>query len=163
MQQLLEIRLREEVREKAGGTYGVSVRAVPSRYPAQEYLVRIGFSCAPDRVEELSGIIEDELERLAREGVSEENVEKVRSIRSSSLEEDRKTNGFWLDFLEGRARYDLDPAELLAKEERIEAVGSNELEQAVQRYLIEGTKLEAVLMPEESEDAGGSGGSEGGE
>jgi zinc protease len=148
LRQLLEIRLREEVREKAGGTYGVSVTAAPSRYPVEEYLLRIGFSCDPERVDELVGIIEQELQRLAEQGVGDSYVEKVRSIRSSSLEEDRKTNGFWLSFLESLNRYGLDPAELLEKEERIRAVDGKALQQAVRRYILQGTRVKAVLQPD---------------
>jgi zinc protease len=155
LRQLLEIRLREEVREEAGGTYGVGVSVSTNRYPAEEYLIRIGFSCDPERVKELTGIIERELERLAEEGVDEGDLEKVSSIRRSSLEEARKTNDFWRSFLESRVKYDLDPGELLAKEERIEAVGAGDLQQAVRRYLLDATELRVVLLPEE--DAGNDG------
>ncbi len=151
LQQLLEIRLREEVREEAGGTYGVSVSASPSRYPTQEYVLRIAFSCDPGRVEELIHIIEKEIQRIAEEGVAKENVEKVRSIRRTDLEESRETNEFWRGFLESKVRHDLDPETLLDKEERIEAVGSEKLQRAVERYLLNGTRIEAVLMPEDGE------------
>src|ERR1041385_6252857 len=48
----LEIRLGEILREEKGGTYGVSVSGSAEQFPAPRYSLRIGFGCAPGRVEE---------------------------------------------------------------------------------------------------------------
>ena len=50
---ILEIKLREQLREELGGTYGVSVTGAPSRIPRNEYAITIDFGSAPDRVGEL--------------------------------------------------------------------------------------------------------------
>ena len=53
---VLELRLRELLREDLGGTYHVSVDGSVSRYPGERYRIDLGFGCDPGRVEELTGV-----------------------------------------------------------------------------------------------------------
>ena len=148
LQQLLEIRLREKVREEAGGTYGVGVSVSPTRYPTERYMIAIRFNCDPDRVEELNSIIDTELAALAESPVDPSYIHKVRSIRTKSLEEALQTNGFWRDKLESIQLYDLDPRTALAVRRRIQSTSADSLRQAVRTYIDGATTIEAVLYPE---------------
>jgi zinc protease len=51
MTDVLEIMLREALREEKGGVYSVGVYGSPSKYPRSDYSMIISFGCAPDRVE----------------------------------------------------------------------------------------------------------------
>ena len=148
LQQLLEIRLREKVREEAGGTYGVGVSISPTRYPTERYMIAIRFNCDPERVEELNTIIDTELAALAESPVDPSYIDKVRSIRTKSLEEALQTNGFWRDKLESIQLYDLDPRTALATRRRIQMTSADSLRQAVSTYINGATTIEVVLYPE---------------
>lgn len=148
LQQLLEIRLREKVREEAGGTYGVGVSVSPTRDPVERYTIAIRFNCDPERVEELNSIIDKELAALAESLVDSSYIDKVRSIRTKSLEEALQTNGFWRDKLESIQLYDLDPRTALAVRRRIDSTSAESLRQAVRTYINGATTIEAVLYPE---------------
>ncbi len=52
--QVLDIELREAVREEAGGSYDVGAGAQVTRYPREEFLLFAGFGCAPAEVERLT-------------------------------------------------------------------------------------------------------------
>ncbi|MGC9311605.1 MAG: M16 family metallopeptidase [Sediminispirochaetaceae bacterium] len=149
LEQLLDIRLREEVREEAGGTYSVGVSISTSRYPEDDYLLTINFSTDPARVEELSGIIETELRSLQESAVDESYLEKIRSILTKSLEDARQTNEYWLGTIGRIEQYGLDPAEVFAEEERIRGLTAEGLREAAARYISGAVLVEAVLYPAE--------------
>lgn len=149
LEQLLDIRLREEVREDAGGTYGVGVSISTSRYPEDDYLLTINFSTDPARVEELTGIIEAELQYLQENTADETYLEKIRSILTKSLEDARQTNGYWLGAIGRIEQYGLDPVEVFAEEERIRGLTAEGLREAAARYISGAVLVEAVLYPAE--------------
>src|SRR3954466_609893 len=53
--ELLNIKLREALRENLGGTYGVSVSPSASKDPLPSYRFTIGFGSAPERLEAVEG------------------------------------------------------------------------------------------------------------
>ena len=66
--QVLDIELREAVREEAGGSYDVGAGAQVDRYPTEQFMLFAGFGCAPDEVERLTGIVLDKVRLLAGPG-----------------------------------------------------------------------------------------------
>jgi zinc protease len=54
MRELLNIRLREVLREDKSGTYGAGVGANCSHIPYSNYRVTVSFGSAPERTEELT-------------------------------------------------------------------------------------------------------------
>ena len=75
---MLQIRLRERLREDLGGTYSVSVSSALAREPDEEYSFTIRFGSAPDRVDELLGVIYEQIDSIKTVGPTEDNVAKVR-------------------------------------------------------------------------------------
>jgi hypothetical protein len=99
LEDYLDIRLREVLREDKGGTYGVNVSITPRRAPVPEYSIEVSFGTAPARVNELLGLLEGELSRLKTIPPAETDVAKVKEQRFRLLERGRKENGFWRYFL----------------------------------------------------------------
>ncbi|MBU5819143.1 insulinase family protein, partial [Acinetobacter baumannii] len=66
----LGIRLREVLREDAGGVYGVSVSGGLSREPVNNYSIGIQFGCAPENVDKLIGLTMDEINHTKSNGVA---------------------------------------------------------------------------------------------
>jgi len=151
LRKLLEIRLREKIREEAGGTYGVGVSLSTDRYPVNRYLLSIRFSCDPDRVEELSSIIDTELASLIDRPTDTEYIEKIRSIRNKSFEEALESNSFWLGKLQSIQFHQLDPENAFSVGRRIQNTTASSLNRAARSYLGGATTLEAVLFPESTQ------------
>ncbi|HEX9895924.1 MAG TPA: insulinase family protein, partial [Gemmatimonadales bacterium] len=74
---VLDIRLREVLREALGGTYGVSVSGTPTRLPRQEYSFSIGFGSAPERVDELVKAVFAEIDSIRKNGPADRDLAKV--------------------------------------------------------------------------------------
>ena len=71
---VLDIKLREQLREELGGTYGVSVSAAPTKVPREEYTFTISFGSAPDRVGQLVTAIFTQIDSLAKFGAGESRI-----------------------------------------------------------------------------------------
>ena len=93
---VLEIRLRELLREALGGTYDVSVSGVASRIPREEYSFSIGFSSAPERTDELVRTVFAAIDTIRTAGPAERDVQKVIEAEARSRETALRQNGYWL-------------------------------------------------------------------
>ena len=109
---VLEIRLRELLREALGGTYDVSVFGNASRVPREEYSVTIGFSSAPDRTEELVRTVFAAIDTIRTAGPADRDVLKVVEAQARSRETALRQNGYWISQIAALAQTG-DPPEVV--------------------------------------------------
>ncbi len=93
---LLQIKLREAIREDKSGSYGVGVYGGVTHYPQPESTITIEFGCDPSRQAELTKIALEVIEKIKKEGCDEKNLTKIKETRRRELETNFKENGFWL-------------------------------------------------------------------
>jgi zinc protease len=93
---VLEIRLREILREDMGGVYGVTVNAALSKEPTQRREFEVMFGCDPQNVDKLKQAVFTELAQLAKEGVGESYLAKVREQLRREHETNLKDNQWWV-------------------------------------------------------------------
>ena len=89
----------EEVREKEGGTYGVSVSGRVSKHPTSKGIVEISFQTDPSKREKMVDIILKELDNVAANGPKEEHLKKVKEALVKQHAESVKENGYWMGAL----------------------------------------------------------------
>lgn len=94
--QILDLIYTEKVREEEGGTYGVYVGGNLSKYPKEIGGVQIIFDTAPSKKEKLMTIIFAEAAKLAQNGPSEANLNKVKEFMLKKHAENLKENSYWL-------------------------------------------------------------------
>ena len=107
------MRLLERLREDLGGTYSPSVSSSYSKDPVGSYNIRVSFGSAPERVDELTNVVAEEIAKFAGEGPTEEEVSGVREAQRRSRETNLKNNQFWLTNLYFADMQGQDPAYLL--------------------------------------------------
>lgn len=148
LEELLTIKLREAIREDAGGTYGVGVNINVSRHPVGEYSLSVSFGTDPTRVDELLGTLFTVLQDTRETLTTEENLQKIQEIQRREREKNLKENGFWL----GRLQSSLingDPLdEWLAFETNIAALTREALRDAARKYINLDNYVQVVLYPE---------------
>lgn len=105
LQQLLDIRLREEIREARGGAYSPFAAFETQQRPDPIYRMRIGFTTDPKRVEELLPVVDELVAELSTEAASDLNMTKVKEQILRSHELELRENRYWLDTL-GMAVYE---------------------------------------------------------
>ena len=156
---VLGIMLREELREERGGVYGVRVSPSFTDYPDDEFTLTINFVTDPQRVEELMAAVEEQVERLRREGPDPEDVQTVREQQRRARETALETNAFWLGTLQWYYdQPDEDLLDVLRHQEMIERVTPDAIREAARRYLDGDDLLRAVLYPEEAAESPAGGG-----
>ena len=150
--EVLEIQLRNTLREDSGGTYSVGVLSSISHYPDEEYHVYIGFGCAPENAEDLSASVLTQIESLQSDGPKDEEINKVKEIFKRERETDLKKNEFWLQNLQFYYAHDLDTKDILQYEANVDAINAQMVQKTAQKYLDINRYVKVLLYPENWED-----------
>jgi zinc protease len=145
---LLQLRLRETLREEQGGTYGVSAFAATSRFPKERYLFYIYFGTSPDRAEELSDTAHEIIADIKSSPPESSLVERVKAGQQSSYETDRETNEYWLQAIADLYWHDVSPEVILRYPERVDGLDAETLQQTAQAYFNEDQYVQVILYPE---------------
>ncbi|MCU7496291.1 MAG: insulinase family protein [Ignavibacteria bacterium] len=148
MADVLDIKLREVIREEKGGTYGVSVNHGVSHYPKEGYSINISFGCDPKKAEELTNAVFVQLDSLKKFGPAPTYIQKVRETHIKSRETSLKRNEVWLYSLLGAYFNDEDPIEILDYIKLIENISAKEVQAAAQKYLDNKNYVKVILYPE---------------
>lgn len=145
---LLETRLREELREAAGGTYSVGAGSWRFREPDQLAFVSLGFGLDPARIDELQARVQAVVDELVAAPVSPDYVERIQAGQRSQYNEDLQSNAYWLSIVEFSARHGRDLNDITAYGQLIDSLDAVALHRTAQRYLQDRNRLEVVLLPE---------------
>lgn len=93
--QLLRIVYTEKVREDKGGTYSVQVSGDLQHHPNNEALLRIAFQTDPQKYNDLIPIVYKELEKMATEGPSQQDLDKVKVYELKVYNQVLRMNNYW--------------------------------------------------------------------
>jgi len=148
MAQVLRIKLREVLREDLGGTYGVSVRAAPSRFPEERFRLTIHFGCAPERVQELTEVVFEQIDSLKTYGTTMKYLTKVKETQRRERETSLKENRFWLSILEPYDYHGEDFLDILKYDDLVDGLSLEAIQNAAQRYLSIANYVQVTLYPE---------------
>jgi zinc protease len=152
---VMDIRMREIVREEAGGSYDVGVDAQLDRYPTEEYVVTVGFGCAPQNVEAMTALSLREIARMREQGPDAADVAKVKEMLSREHEQSLRENGYWLGSLQMLSLNGLDPRTMLDFDKRLATISAQSLRAKAAELLKPDTYLQVVLYPEGWGEPGG--------
>jgi len=146
--EVLQIRLRERLREDLSGTYGANVGQSMTREPVAGYQLSIDFSSAPERVRELRNEVFRELQMLRDSGATADDIGKVREMQRRSRETSLRQNGFWLNQIEGHYREGLDPREILRYDTIFATLTPQVIRDAARAHVRLDNYVEVTLYPE---------------
>jgi zinc protease len=145
---VLDIKLREVLREDKGGTYGVSVSAALNRFPVQDYKITISFGCDPARTEELSNSLFQVIDSMKTFGPAEIYITKVKETQLRGYETNMKENTFWLRSLQNFYFNGQDPGLILKYLDLVSTLTAEKIKTASNRYLDRNNYVKVVLLPE---------------
>jgi len=136
LRDVIEVLLREELREDLGGVYSVSVKASSSLYPVEEYTLTVEFRCDPDRLQELEEATAGVLRRIQEEGIEASYVEAEQEKNRRTMETEHVSNAYWSSALRNGVRRGEDPADVIfGFEARNAALTPEVLAEAAVRYV----------------------------
>ncbi len=149
--EVLTIKLIEILREEKSGVYGVGASGSASQFPYQRYSMNISFPCAPENAEDLIAATFTEIERIKTEGVSEEDLQKVKEAQTRNREENLKRNRYWLNQLNAYYYNGSDLSTFNEAESLTDALTIGDIQEAAKKYFDLDNYVQIVLMPEEGE------------
>ncbi len=146
---LLRERLRARIRESLGATYAPSVGSSGSFFVPGRGAIRITVDLPADRARGLARLIEAEVDRLAGEGPTAEELGRVLPPRRARAERALRSNAFWLErVLTGRHQVPerLDHARALRAD--LESLDALYLAGLARTYLSRDRRLTVLVLPE---------------
>ncbi|MFL5508098.1 MAG: M16 family metallopeptidase [Gemmatimonadaceae bacterium] len=146
--ELLNIKLREALRENLGGTYGVSVSPSATKEPLPSYRFTIGFGSAPERLESLTAAALAQIDSVKKFGATAEYLNKVKEAALRSRETALKQNGYWLAQISTFDQNGWSLAEIPNGEKLISGLTSDDLRNAAVKYLRTDNYVRVSLYPE---------------
>ncbi len=147
LRDLLDIRLREALREDKGGTYGVSVGGSCHNIPTERYEFDISFGSAPERTNELVAEVFAVIDSVKAGVVSDSNLAKIREIPIRSHETALRQNGAWLSAMMDADEDGRDQRDFLRLPELVNAVTREQLRDAARLYLRKDQYARFTLLP----------------
>jgi zinc protease len=145
---VVEMKLRDILREELGGTYSVSV-GFSNTQPQPGYgTTSVQFGSAPENVDKLTASVLAELGRLRRDGPSADDVQKVKETEKRELETAMQQNGYWLNSLQTMHLYGWDPTRIARRPERTESLTVENIHDAISKYFPLDRYTVVTLLPE---------------
>lgn len=96
---IMDLRYTENIREKEGGTYGVSVSGGVSRIPYAAGTMTMQFDCDPEKAAYLKSLIYAETEKIMKEAPSQEELDKVVTNMKKNHEQSKNHNAYWMSVI----------------------------------------------------------------
>ena len=133
----------EKVREEKGGTYGVSVDGQFWKYPADGCSMTISFRCDPNKYDELLPIIDQQLQLMAAEGPTEEQLETIKEYERKNYHRAVLTNGWWeyVRYHELREGIDFDKDYL----KKVDSLTTNDIRNFCKLLTAPGTRIQVTM------------------
>ena len=146
--QVLDIKLREILREEKGGTYGVYCYDQVYRIPEAHYSLNFGFGCNPERVDELVKDFNIVLDSIKTFGPDNVVMTKIIEGQKRQRELDLKENGFWKNVVSDYLENNEDPEGMLKYNKWVDELTADDIKKAANEY-IDDNVVKVVLYPEE--------------
>jgi zinc protease len=145
---ILDLVYTEKVREKEGGTYGVSLNATSQKRPVEKSVLLIAFECDPERASELKAIIYRELQEIADNGPTQENLDKTVSNLLKTREEALLHNNYWATTVRNFYVTGIDSNTDSNYSEILNGMTVKTIQKMVKKYISKADLMELVFLPE---------------
>ncbi len=144
---VLEIALRDILREELGQTYTVSAdlsQNLPQRGGGH---IQISFGAAPDNIAKMTARVLEEVERFKQEGPSLDLVNRAKETARRNYETQLRTNNYWLGRLQAVNMWGQDPTIIAKRVERINALTPQSIQDAFKKYFPSDRVTVVTLLP----------------
>ena len=144
---VLDIKLRELLREDMGGTYGVNISQSSTREPYPNYEVHISFGAAPERLDSLANAVFTVIDRIKADGPAATDLAKVKEAQRRAYELGLRENSFWLSQLLVRTQNDEDLRNVLTYPQLVDSITAERVRDAARTYLKSDNYVRISLTP----------------
>ena len=144
---VLDQRYLVNIREKEGGTYGVGVQAGSSKRPVQQYAMTMMFDCDPDKAEHLKSLIYAEVDKLMKEGPTQEEIDKVIATLKKNAEQAKPHNSYWLNALTQYYIEGIDITDPKNFDDIIDKITTKDVQKFAQKLFKDANVVDLIFKP----------------
>lgn len=148
LEEILNIKLTERLREQESSTYAPGVRASYSKLPEGRYTFTIYFSCSAANVDKLVAATMDEIAKLKATGATAADIQKFAAEDARSTQLQLKENAFWAGYLAASAQNGENPDNILQHVRNLELITPQTTKETATKYLSGKNLIKMVLLPE---------------
>lgn len=145
---LINIRLREVLREDKSGVYGVSCRPNPKHYPEEKLETTVYFGCSPENVDMLVEAVLGVIKELKETVCEEKNLVKIKETSIRERESQMKENQFWLNAISSSYQNSEDILELGTYNDWVSKLKAEDFKVFANKYMKTENYAKFVLLPE---------------
>ena len=142
--QILDIIYTEEIREKEGGTYGVSTAGGLNQRPTEtDAYLQIVYQTSPESYERLNARIEELLAEFAQNGPSDANMKKVKDYMHKTYQENLRQNNYWSGEMYFWNRFGVD--EVTEYEKVLDSITTEDVRKAIDDMLKQRNQTRVIM------------------
>jgi len=101
LNEIINIKIIEDLREKIGGIYSGGINGAITKYPFQGYTLAMQLPCGPENVDKLKKAAADEIEKIKTNGPEQKDLDKVKKALLEKYTVNIKENRYWSGLLQG--------------------------------------------------------------
>ena len=147
---VLEISLRDILREELGQTYSVGVglaQPLPQRGAGS---IQVRFGSAPENAPAMIERVLTEIRRLQKEGPSADWVNRTKESARRTYETSLRENSYWIGRLTRSRLLETDTADIVTRAARIDAITPEVVQSALNKYFPLDRYTVVTLVPAKS-------------
>lgn len=148
LNETIEMKMLEELREAEGEVYSPSIQVSFNKYPENRYAFTVNLGCAPANVDHVAQLVKNIIDTIKTKGPDTTAVEKFKAEFKRNHELQLRSNDYWLSYLLNQYYNNEDVMDVKTYNERIEAISPEDIQKAAQQYLTGRNIVELVLLPE---------------
>ena len=142
--QILDIIYTEEIREKEGGTYGVSTAGGLNQRPKEtDAYLQIVYQTSPEAYERLNARIEELLAEFVQNGPSETNMKKVKDYMHKTYQDNLRQNGYWSGEMYYWNKFGID--EVTDYEKVLDSITTEDVRKAIDNILKQRNQTRVIM------------------
>lgn len=148
LEEILNIKLIERLREKESGVYSPGVRASYSKLPTGRYSIIVYFGCAAENVDKLIAATQEEINKIKQNGPELVDIQKFTAEETRSTEVQLKENGFWEGHLSSSSQNQENPDAVLTHIQDLNQITVQSIKDVANKYLSGDNFIKLILLPE---------------
>jgi zinc protease len=109
--------------------------------------ILVSFGAAPENIDKMTARVLQEVERMQKEGPSEDLLNRAKETARRNYETQLKTNGYWLGRFQAVRMRGQDPVLIAHRVERINALTTASVQDAFKKYFPATRSTFVTLVP----------------
>jgi zinc protease len=145
--EILDARMRVEIRENRGLTYSANCfNRASKEYPGTSFTAAY-FTADPAKAEEAAKLAQEIMEQFAKDGPTAEEMDTVHKQFRNVIEESQKTPGYWADVLSDLHYHGTKLSDVKEALEKYTSYTREDILESLKRYIVEKGRLKVIALP----------------